>query len=308
MTDLENERWNTSAKPRTRKTKAASDDKPKRTRRTKKQVQKSKQNAKQNAKAKETRASEKEKLVAATEKKLAPFAKEVNYKLTKADETQDKADDYRLSAALKLAEAKKIAQEAGVPFKHWAEKNITTHTFETVRKLALIGESENPAEALKETREKNKTANKALRDQRKSDPKSSRKLSKPENDVDVALNAIDRIPDEQRKKLLESVANNEGLAVVPKAEATATRASVAEDGTVDAAKVAFLALTKVQRKAFVDWAQEKITADAAADAAVAGGEIPELPADLNRRKRKTAPASDDKPKRTRRTRKTAPAA
>lgn len=294
----EGARFETSKPKRTRKTKAA--EKPAKEKKpTKKELA-----AEVAAKA-AVEAKEKAKVEA--DKKLPAIAKEVMTRLEKADKNQGIADDHRLAASLKLAEAKKIAHAAGVAFETWSKENIKEYSFETVRKLALIGGSENPEEALKATRERNRKANLEHRSKRSSLPKPQRGASKKEAVVDVALKALDSMPDVQRKKLLEGVARSEGLAIVPAAEARTVEPAT---DPLQTAKAAFLALPKVERKAFLDWADAKITADAEAEAAIERGEEPVMPEFL-KRTRKTEPVADAEAKpagRARRTRKTAPAA
>jgi hypothetical protein len=282
MTDLMDDRWNKGkAKGRTRKT-AKADTK---------------------AKAAEVAAKVDEKAKADAEKKLPGIAKDVVTRLDKAQEIQGKADDHRLAAALKVAEAKKLAQVAGIPFKKWAEDNIKAYAFETVRKLAVVGESDNPQEALTALREKVKEANKKLRDKRKDLPKPDKGSSKKEAIVDVALKALDQMPDTQRRKLIESVANNEGLAVVSAAEAG--RSSAGKLDPMAEAKASFAMLTLTEKRAFADWAQAKIDEEAKEKAAAREGDMPAVPASL-RRTRKTAPVAEAAPApRQRRTRKAA---
>lgn len=284
MADLMNDRWNQGPKKkRTRKTTA------------KKTTAKKTAPAKKPTKKEQAAAAAK----AEAEKKLPAVAKEINVRLEKADKAQGQADDHRLAAALKAAEAKKLSSDAGVKFADWSKDNIKDFSFETVRKLAAVGESSNPAEALKEMREKNKAANKRLRDKSKNLPKPQRGASKEEAVVDVALGALNKMPDTQRVKLLESVAHNEGLAVVPAASASKATSTSGED-RVQAAKTAFNTLDMKEKKAFVDWAQGRIDELSKED-----GDMPEVPASL-RRTRKTKPAKDAAPKK--RTRRTAKAA
>lgn len=101
-------------------------------------------------------------------KTLAPIAKEVNVRLEKADRAEKDADDHRLAAALRLADAEKVCAEAGIKFKAWASEHITK-SFETVRKLVYVGRSDNPQQALEDMRGRNAEANRELRERQKAD-------------------------------------------------------------------------------------------------------------------------------------------
>jgi len=109
---------------------------------------------------------------AAPPKELAPLAKEVNVRLEKAAKLESDAQDHRLAAALKLAEAKEICTRAGVSFQKWAEENIKEVNgkevgFQTIRKLANIGEAEDPKAALEGARAAQAERAKASRDRKK---------------------------------------------------------------------------------------------------------------------------------------------
>ena len=73
-----------------------------------------------------------------------------------------KSNDYRLTAAIKLAEAKTVCAKAGVPFKSWAEREIRFSYTEATR-LAKIGGADNPEQALADLRQKNRIRNKKSR-------------------------------------------------------------------------------------------------------------------------------------------------
>lgn len=295
MTDLMNDRWNTKGK-----TKAARKASGKKTVRE--------QQAEKKA-AKEA-AAQKVKDEAAA--KLPAIAKEITVRLEKADKYQGQADDHRLAAALKAAEAKKQAEVAGVAFAKWAKSNIKEFSFETVRKLATVGAAKDPAKALQEMREKNKAANKRLRDKARDLPKPERGATKKEAVVDVALKALDRMPDVQRKKLIESVAKNEGLAVVTADQAKAATAEPVETvrDAIDQAKHYFNMLDMTQKKSFIDWAQGRV--DELSNPDTDAGDVPEFLDRRPKRTRKTKPAAEATTetkaapkKRTRKTKKAA---
>ncbi len=62
-----------------------------------------------------------------------------------------KADDYRVTAACHLAEAKKLCRSQSISFKSWVKDNIKLSYTEAVR-LTKAGESDNPAKAIADIR------------------------------------------------------------------------------------------------------------------------------------------------------------
>jgi hypothetical protein len=77
---------------------------------------------------------------------LAELAHEINVRL-------QKADDHRLSAALKLAEAKAACKDAGMSFKEWVGREIQLGYGEA-KKLAVIGSAPDPVKALQDHRQR----------------------------------------------------------------------------------------------------------------------------------------------------------
>lgn len=77
-------------------------------------------------------------------------------------------DDERLNIAIRLAEAKDLCAEQGVPFKHWVEANIEFVKYREASKLAKIGADDNPAKALTDQRAKSNEASKKSQAKRKS--------------------------------------------------------------------------------------------------------------------------------------------
>jgi hypothetical protein len=100
------------------------------------------------------------------EGELASLAHEINKRLALADQMDAKSADHRLAAAIRLSEAKKICEAKAMPFRKWAEAHIP-HAFVTVRVLARIGGTEDPALALEHWRSKNAEANRELRARKK---------------------------------------------------------------------------------------------------------------------------------------------
>lgn len=159
---------------------------------------------------------------------LKPIAKEINYRLDKAAKSEEDVWDHRLTVVLRLKEAEEECIKGKVKFKDWAEENIQQAP-ETVRKMLAIGKSENPEQALKEAREKNALANKALRARKKiaeasRDAKPAPAVAKVEDTPAIRiLKGFDAMDEGEAVNLFESKALDFGLAVVTVAEAKAAR-------------------------------------------------------------------------------------
>ena len=151
---------------------------------------------------------------------LIPIAKEINVRFTKAAKLDGQADDHRLAAAIKLAEAKAKCEADKLNFKKWAEENVK-QSYETVRKLVPVGEADDPKLALEDMRGKNKQANKKLRDKTKAE-KVSRETDAPAaktTPLDRIEGGLAALDDQARMNILESAVAKEGFAVVTKENA-----------------------------------------------------------------------------------------
>lgn len=195
----------------------------------------------------EARQREEEKRVAAEEREaervLAPIAKEVNVRIEKIAKLDGQADDHRLSAALKLAEAKTYCDTRDISFKKWAESHLhheAAHlSFETLRKLAYVGQADDPKLALADMRGKNRKANAEARKRQKAqkqqagqqagghvratgnEPTASKGPTK--TAFQVADEAIASMPEKAAISLLDSRAAKLGKRVVSADEAEAVR-------------------------------------------------------------------------------------
>lgn len=168
--------------------------------------------------------------------KLAPVAKRVNARFASAKKMEGKADDHRLAAAIELAEAKQDARAAGINFKDWADREITEQSWETVRKLVMIGEADDPALALEDMRNKNKSANKKLNAGKAKGMKSSAKGAakgnagqrhEPYEAVQQDLLALE---DKGRAAVVAAGAAADGNVVMDKTEVKDLRSAVKKAG------------------------------------------------------------------------------
>ena len=102
--------------------------------------------------------------------KLGTMAGEINVRLGKAEgydgqaETaMKKADDHRLAAALRLADARTLADDHRIGWKRWVDKNID-RSYRDVKRLVAIGSAEDPVLALESARKHGRDAKARSRD------------------------------------------------------------------------------------------------------------------------------------------------
>ena len=197
---------------------------------------------------------------------LQPIAGKINAHLEKAQQIDGKADDHRLAAALELDSARKDCEKNKVNFKKWCEVNVK-HAYESVRKLARIGASEDPPKALADLRLGVKKAMKKSRD------KKAKHAADP---VAVAETAIATMGEPKAVKFIEAQARKHNIP-----------AKVAGSGDKLAdAKFAFDALGSAEKIELLAYAAEKT-----------GAEVKLFGKDV---KEALAPAAAEPPRRRRR--------
>jgi len=205
---------------------------------------------------------------AKTEKSLKPVAKEINIKFEKASKAETQADDFRLSAALLLADAQKTCEAGGVRFKAWAEGNVVAEaigaSYENIRKLAAVGAADDPKLALADLRGKNKEANKKARAAKKgkAGKGGGDKLSAgPARTIPAgerATTAIQSMKDDEALNLIKSTAGDLGFQVVSNEAASLV---VLGDATISETIQEYFALLGAKDKmAFITWAAEQVGA------------------------------------------------
>ena len=159
---------------------------------------------------------------------LGKDAKAINASFVKATKLDGQADDNRLAAAIRIAAAKATCDKVKINFKKWCEDCITEQSYENVRKLAAIGASDNPAQALADARDKNKAANKSARE-RTTAAKPAKSsvvgavLAVP-TDFDLATQAIGNLNETGQVELCRSLLSKLGFAVIKKSDLEALHA------------------------------------------------------------------------------------
>ena len=172
---------------------------------------------------------------------LPALAGKINAHLEKAEQITGKAYDHRLAAALELEKARQECAAKKVNFKKWCEVNVK-HAYESVRKLARIGASEDPPKALADLRAGVKRAMK------KSRVKKARIAADP---VAVAETALATMKEPEAVKFIEKQAKKHNV-----------QAKVAGSGDKLAdAKFAFDALSSAEKIELLAYAAEKTGAE-----------------------------------------------
>lgn len=248
--------------------------------------------------AKQAEANAKE--LAKVEKSLVSVAKEVNVRLEKANKLMADADDHRLAAALRLAEAKQKVEEAGGSFKAWAEANITEQSYENVRKLAYVGGQDDPKQALADLRTRTKKAVEAHREKAKVAKQEAKQLAGPaKSPFTVAEESIAKLDEKATVNLIESRAKKLGMKVISEGEFKALKKAASEapirGHDLQSAKEVFGDLKAADKMTFLRWAAAEIGASidtAAFEQAVAEPADGSPPAFMRRKPSRRAPAAE----------------
>ncbi len=189
------------------------------------------------------------------DKKLAPIANEINVRFEKIAKLDGQADDHRLAAALRLEEAKKLCGAQGIGFRKWVEDNVKDQSWETVRKLAVVGGSPNPQIALEDMRKKNAAANKAHR--------AKKKVKEIERKVFGPAEVLLSVKPEEAMKAVRAFAADAGLEVLSKTDVSALKqqakgVEMKKAEGLDALKASFMALTARDKMDFVRFAAAEV--------------------------------------------------
>lgn len=212
-------------------------------------------------KAKEREQADK---LAKAEAKLAPIAHEINVRMEKAAMMDGKADDHRLAAALKFADAKKLCEDAGIKFEEWSKKHVPNQSFETVRQLARVGAADDPKIALADLRKGNAERNRQHRAKAKKAVKGGNALpsapaARAATPFQRAEAALAEMPETAVKELVSSQAGQLGMQVVSDKELKELRNTTGTGAvlTLDAMKRGFKALQPGDRLKLVSFIEDE---------------------------------------------------
>mgnify|MGYP003638972038 CR=1 FL=1 len=209
-------------------------------------------------------------LIVKTEKTLLVTAKDINARMEKAKKYADQADDMRLSASLRLAEAKQACDAAKIPFQKWCENHLD-FGWQNARKLERIGRGgeDNARAALSDLRQRAAIAQKKSRLK-----KENKQISGPSPEttkssktrLEQFLDAHDGMAEGDRKSFIEDCARNMGLVTIP-ADSYINLEKVRKDWEKQQAdshfrraKVAFDALAASDKMKLIAYAAEIIGA------------------------------------------------
>lgn len=198
-------------------------------------------------------------------KELTPIGREINVRFEKAAKLESDADDHRLAASLKLADAEKICETNSIPFKTWAAENVT-QGWETVRKLVVIGRA-GPDEApklLEDMRNKNSEANKAARERKKAERVAATAAGTAPVGVGTkpaaVSEALTTLKPEAALAVVTAHAKDLGMAVVSDTDAKALeqfkKLPADKKGGLAGAKAVFDALKPADRLKLAEYAAE----------------------------------------------------
>ena len=222
----------------------------------------------------------------ATLRELKALAREVNAMLDKASKSDLRAFDLRLSAACSLAKARETCKRDGLKFQDWCEANVET-SYKEVKRLALVGEADDPKMALEDLRAKTAARVRKSREN-KSAPSSAGRVSSTAGEQPAlsaytdTLGRVGSLPEKERLKLATEVASGEGMSVVT--QAVAKKALAAKDVGVNlaAVKVDVKHLPSVDQRKLLSWLTALVEEEAK-QAGIVGSDDPgELPANLDR--------------------------
>lgn len=153
-------------------------------------------------------------------KSLDPIAKEINHRLMQAEKLSGQSNDQRLSASLRMAEAKAKCDEVKLSFKEWCENHISLG-YHNARKLAKIGaEGEDKARLL-------------LEDLRLRSAEAQKKYVEKKKKLAIAgpssSGGPDKTPFQRAEEVVGALTDNQKVAVIDKAARSVGRVVVAED-------------------------------------------------------------------------------
>ena len=201
---------------------------------------------------------------------LKKVANEANAMIDRAERGEKHAFDLRLSAALLLTSARATCKEAGLKFEGWCEKNVTI-SYKEVKRLTLVGASDDPKLALEDMRAK--TAARGRRHREKA--RETRATTgpgrvthatpalPPASPYVAAIDAVATLPEADQVKAVREVASRVGLSVAAKGE------TVSYPATVQAVMVALKRMTVAERRQVL----RKLTTMVEEDQAAAGVQI-----------------------------------
>lgn len=195
---------------------------------------------------------------------LEPIARDIAGRVKAIAKAEGKADEHRLAAALRLAEAEKIAAATGIDLKRWVQE-LTPLAWETARKLLAVGKADNPQEALAAMRKGDAERQQESRKRKASGIRGrsrSRTAATGEGEdagegsgqrvgpFTEACELLETMPKRTAEEVIRACAPKLDLAVMSKAEADKAKAAATPAGDAPAAMAAYKALMPAARHEF----------------------------------------------------------
>lgn len=132
---------------------------------------------------------------------LELFAKEINHRWGLVQKLGAKADEHRIAAALRVAEARAAIDGEGGDWRKWCEENLTVGERETQR-LLVIGQSDNPEKAVADQREYNREQQRQHRERKREAPTYVSR-EKPREPLRQALDLLPKLNAEEKRAVAE---------------------------------------------------------------------------------------------------------
>ena len=168
---------------------------------------------------------------------LTPIAQEINARVEKAAKLEGKIDDHRLSIAIKAHKAKKLCGEHGLNFREWAESYLT-QGWDEIKRLVLIGGSDDPRQALEDRRVQTNLASKKVKEAnrrakavqaqdglRQSAPTPAAPPPQPRSKFKVVDDAMEALDDKDCLALVDRHAHRRGMVTMSETGAKSLRST-----------------------------------------------------------------------------------
>lgn len=187
-------------------------------------------------------------------KELAPVAKRIDAHMESAGKNDGKANEHRLSASMLMADAKAKCAPLNITFKQWCADSLSV-SYDHARKMARIGESDEPALMLEDLRAYMAKANRKLRAGKSSASgpvtgsrgSQGRVIAAVVSDYQRAMDLMVALTEAQQIMMFESLLSAVNWRVVKKQQVRGELGLLAE------AKASFEALLAGDQNSFMAW-------------------------------------------------------
>jgi hypothetical protein len=151
---------------------------------------------------------------------LPTLVKEINHRWEQADRLDGQADDHRIAAGIRLAEARGIVGDTG--WQKWCAEHIPTRSIRDVYRLLKIGQAGDPQKALSDEREQNREAQRKSRAKVTPPPDMSVR-TKAQPPLRQALDLLPKLTPDEKKAIVEFAGHDFQKALPVPAKTTSPR-------------------------------------------------------------------------------------